>query len=97
MSEDLSEEEKQKKQTRERMRQEYYFAIKEEGNRTFLFLWGRRLNSLTLTGRGIVKLVDTFLLSWGQRLKSLTLIGLRESAHLVEHPTEKPGAILNRV
>ena len=38
MSEDLSEEEKQKKQTRERMRQEYYFAIKEEGKRTSLFL-----------------------------------------------------------
>ena len=57
MSEDLSEEEKQKKQTRERMRQEYYFAIKEEGNRTFLLLRGWRVKSLTLIGWGIVQLV----------------------------------------
>ena len=59
MSEDLSEEEKQKKQTRERMRQEYYFAIKEEGNRTFLLLRGWQLKSLTLVGWGIIKLVDS--------------------------------------
>ena len=77
MSEDLSEEEKQKKQTRERMRQEYYFAIKEEGNRTFLLLRGWRVKSLTLIGWGIVQFVDTFLLSWGWRLKGLTLIGWR--------------------
>jgi hypothetical protein len=30
-SEELSEEDKQKKEQRERMRQEYYFAIQEEG------------------------------------------------------------------
>ena len=30
-SEELSEEDKQKKEVRERMRQEFYFAIQEEG------------------------------------------------------------------